>query len=85
MLRGLAVAAVLAHAGASARGPPALARRAAVLRLDLGALNALVSRFLLPPVLFFQPIVLTLFPSTACQCMRWPYRLNTLIEATFTN
>jgi len=43
--------------------------------------NYVLSRFILPAVVFFQPIVLSLFPydqqPCKCKCIRWLYRLAT--------
>ena len=49
----------------------------AIRALEAGAWNRLVSRFILPLVLFFQPVVLSLFPSDAHRSLRTPYRLLT--------
>ena len=35
---------------------------AAIGAHSLGSLNPIISRFVIPPVIFFQPITLTLFP-----------------------
>jgi hypothetical protein len=43
------------------------------------AVNYYLSKFLLPPVLFFQPWVLSLYPSQSCLKFRKCYRLLTII------
>ena len=40
-----------------------------------GAVNLFVSRYVLPPVIFFQPIVLSIFPSPALKKLRPAYRV----------
>lgn len=45
----------------------------------LGSLNALLSRAVIPPVIFFQPITLTLFPSEKHRRLVWPYRICTVV------
>lgn len=50
--------------------------------LNAGAWNDFVSRFLLPPALFFQPIVLAMFPSSAFKALRPPYRLLVVAAGT---
>jgi len=44
--------------------------------------NYILSRYLLPPVVFFQPIVVSIFPlhqnGCDCKCVRWLYRVGTL-------
>jgi hypothetical protein len=42
-------------------------------------INYYLSRFLLPPVLFFQPWVLSLYPSQSCTAVRKLYRLLTIL------
>jgi len=39
--------------------------------------NLVLSKYFLPAVVFFQPIVLSLFPEGGCKCIRWLYRLGT--------
>jgi len=43
--------------------------------------NFVLSKYFLPPVLFFQPIVLSVFPphqnGCDCKCVRWLYRVGT--------
>jgi len=44
--------------------------------------NYILSRYFLPPVVFFQPIVVSIFPlhqqGCDCKCVRWLYRIGTL-------
>jgi hypothetical protein len=47
--------------------------------LDPGAWNRLISRYFLPPVLLFQTVVLSVYPSDACRWLRWPYRALILV------
>eukprot|EP00041_Stephanoeca_diplocostata_P035423 m.1248047 g.1248047 ORF g.1248047 m.1248047 type:complete len:266 (-) comp24696_c0_seq1:1365-2162(-) len=41
--------------------------------------NEFVSKYILPVAIFFQPWVLTLFPSDSAEGLRWPYRLVTVL------
>jgi len=41
-------------------------------------INWYVSKFLIPPVVFFQPIVLASYPSCQLSWLRWPYRILTV-------
>jgi hypothetical protein len=61
--------------------PCAAVTRHAISQLDPGALNALVSRYVLPFVLFFQPITLTMYPSDSFQNLKLPYRVCTVLAS----
>ena len=43
------------------------------------AVNYFLSKYILPPVLFFQPWVLSMYPSKSCQHVRSCYRILTVV------
>eukprot|EP00039_Didymoeca_costata_P033411 m.42188 g.42188 ORF g.42188 m.42188 type:complete len:232 (-) comp9855_c0_seq2:947-1642(-) len=47
--------------------------------LKCSEFNLLVSKYFIPVVIFFQPMVLSLYPSTTAQWARWPYRVLTVL------
>ena len=52
--------------------------------LDAGALNNLLSRWVLPPVLWMQLIILSMFPSSAAMPWRQPYRALVVVLCSAT-
>lgn len=50
--------------------------------IECSTMNLIISKYFIPPVVFFQPIVLSLYPSKAGQgCIRNLYRIATCIGA----